>query len=145
LGRVGTRRRQQRRDVSRVPAGDHRRAGEPRDHARAGEVRRRGDTPRTGGGRALADAYSPEFDQAAIKLPRARWAASAAAIKEKFLTMFARRTRTLLNDREYHEALLDVQSVPLSTPAEPAPGAADRLTKGLERMAAAEARLFQNE
>jgi TonB family protein len=50
-----------------------------------------------------------------------------------------------LNDREYHEALLDVQSVTLSTAAEPAPGAADRLTKGLERMAAAEARLFQNE
>ena len=33
----------------------------------------------------------------------------------------------------------------LSTAAEPAPGAADRLTKGLERMAAAEARLFPGE
>ena len=61
------------------------------------------------------NAYYPEFDKAAIKLPRARWAASAAALKEKFLTTFARRTRTLLNDREYFEALLAVQSVTLST------------------------------
>ena len=90
-------------------------------------------------------AYYPEFDKAAIKLPRARWAASAAALKEKFLTTFARRTLILLNDREYFEALLAVQSVTLSTATEPAPGAADRLTKGLERMAAAEARLFPGE
>ena len=27
------------------------------------------------------EAYYPEFDKAAIKLPRARWAASAAAIR----------------------------------------------------------------
>jgi TonB family protein len=91
------------------------------------------------------EAYYPEFDKAAIKLPRARWAASATAIKEKFLTTFARRTQTLLNDREYFDALLAVQSVTLSTAAEPAPGAAERLTKGLERMAAAEARLFPGE
>jgi TonB family protein len=88
------------------------------------------------------DAFYPEFEKAAVKLPRSRWAASAAAIKEKFLTTFARRTRTLLNDREYFEALLAVQNVTLSTGADRAPGAADRLAKGLERMAAAEARLF---
>ena len=91
------------------------------------------------------DAYYPEFAKAALKLPRPRWAASAAAIKEQFLTAFARRTRTLLNDREYFEALLVVQSITLSTAAKPAPDTGDRLTKGLERMAAAEARLFPGE
>ena len=91
------------------------------------------------------DAYYPEFEKAAVKLPRARWAASAAALKEKFLTTFARRTLTLLNDREYFEALLAVQSVTLGATAEPPLTSRDRLTKGLERMAAAEARLFPGE
>lgn len=90
-------------------------------------------------------AYYPEFAKATATLPRARWAASAATIKEQFLTTFARRTQTLLNDREYFEALLAVQSVTRSTAAAPLPGAQQRLERGLERMAAAEARLFPGE
>lgn len=90
-------------------------------------------------------AYYPEFAKAGTKLPRARWAASAAALKEQFLTTFARRTLTLLNDREFFEALLAVQSVTRSTSDEPPPDALDRAEKGLERMAAAEARLFPGE
>jgi TonB family protein len=86
-------------------------------------------------------AYYPEFENAKPKLPRARWAAAGAALKEQFLTVFGRRTLKLLQDPEYHAALLDVQKVTLSE-AEPSREARDRMTRGLERMAAAEARLF---
>jgi TonB family protein len=90
-------------------------------------------------------AYYPEFAKAAVKLPRDRWPAAAAALKEQFLTMFARRTLTLLQDREYFEGLLAVQSVTLSTDEKRPIDADDRIKKGFERMAAAEARLFPGE
>jgi len=88
-----------------------------------------------------ADAYYPEFEKARVKLPRARWAETAASLKTQFLNVFARRTLTLLNDDDYYQALLDVQSVTLAT-TEPPPGGLERVKKGFQRMAAAEARLF---
>jgi TonB family protein len=91
-----------------------------------------------------ADAYYPEFEKARLKLPQARWAETAASLKTQFLTTFARRTLTLLNDDEYHRALLDVQAVTLAA-TDPGPGALDRVSKGFERMAAVEARLFPGE
>jgi TonB family protein len=86
-------------------------------------------------------AYYPEFPNAAPKLPRAQWVASGAAIKERFLTEFGRRTRTLLADREFFAAFIAVQTISLGT-APPAPGDDARLAQALERMAAAESRLF---
>jgi hypothetical protein len=91
-----------------------------------------------------ADAYYPEFENARVTLPRARWAEAAASLKTRFLDGFARRTLTLLNDDEYYRALLDVQAVTLAT-TEPGPGALDRAARGFERMAAVEARLFPGE
>jgi TonB family protein len=91
-----------------------------------------------------AAAYYPEFEKARVKLPQVRWAETAGSLKTQFLTKFARRTLTLLNDDEYHRALLDVQAVTLAT-TDPGPGALDRVAKGFERMAAVEARLFPGE
>ncbi len=90
-----------------------------------------------------ADAYYPEFEKARLKLPRARWAETAASLKTQFLNVFARRTLTLLNDDAYYQALLDVQAVTMA-PTEP-PDGLERVRKGFERMAAAEARLFPGE
>jgi TonB family protein len=89
-----------------------------------------------------AGAYHPEFAGASLKLPQARWAASAAAIKEQFLTGFGRRTRTLLNDPEYYEAFAIVQDQMLHASGPPSDADRARATQALARMAAAEARLF---
>jgi len=92
-----------------------------------------------------ADAWQPEFAGATLKLPEARWAASAAAIKERFLTGFGRRTRTLLNDPEYYEAFAIVQDQMLHASGPPSEAARTRAEQALARMSAAEARLFPGE
>jgi TonB family protein len=92
-----------------------------------------------------AGAYHPEFADATLKLPQARWAAAASAIKEQFLTGFGRRTRTLLNDPEYYEAFTLVQDQMLRASGPPSDAGRARATQALARMAAAEARLFPGE
>jgi TonB family protein len=91
-----------------------------------------------------ANAYRPEFTDARLKLPQARWAASATAIKERFLTDFGRRTRTLLNDPEYFEAFMAVQGAMIGGRA-PSKEARARAAEAFGRMAAVEARLFPAE
>jgi hypothetical protein len=91
-----------------------------------------------------ADAFYPEFEGSKpSKLPRAEWPAAARAVKERFLTEFARKTLTLLNDPEYFAAFTIVQDVNFGNAADfKDPATQARLKASYDRMAAAEARLF---
>jgi TonB family protein len=92
-----------------------------------------------------ADAYYPEFEEAkGFKLPREKWAATGAEIKEDFLTKFGRRTAKLLADPEYAEAMRFVQDANTGKIEMNAKVRA-RMQASLKKMDDLEARLFPGE
>ena len=86
-------------------------------------------------------AYYPEFAANRFKTAPETWAASAAALKDRFMTQFGRRQARLLNDPEYFAAFRVVQAVNLGELPPTAENRA-RFLKGTAAMEAAELRLF---
>jgi TonB family protein len=87
-------------------------------------------------------AFYPEFESAkGFKTAPGTWAASAAAIKDQFMTRFGRRQARLLNDPEYFAAFRFVQGMNLGELPATAANRAE-LLKRSAAMAAAERRLF---
>lgn len=87
-------------------------------------------------------AYYPEFEQAkGFKLPRERWTARGAEIKEDFLSQFARPMARLLSDPEYAAALRFVQDVNFGK-VELTDKTEAQFNAAVEKMSAAEARAF---
>jgi TonB family protein len=88
------------------------------------------------------DAFYPDFAEAkGFKLAADQWPATAAKIKDGFMTQFGRRQARLLNDPEYFAAFRFVQAMNFGEVPDTADNRA-RYQKSMAVMEAIETRLF---